>query len=363
MTCGVTTYNYAAPELLNSDGEPWSGTESYGFGVDVWSFGCIYFELVEKEAFVPDFTLHGSRHCVEWRLGPMPADAGLWPAGPRGTAGPAGLRELGAHGTVADHPWIAGSLRWLEKQRRGARGLLHLTAESPAVESDLVSINDPSSASDPRAITGSPAAPMPCEGRSGSTPSILSTRDDDPAPRQDPRPCKCAGHCYQPGHRSRGGCSTQSVVSGTMYCADCLCIVPRCCRPRLRGPLCFFHGKIAAGLSETMRLVKRVGHVLPELMPFTCMLPGIAERSAKTNDVGCLVVAAMLQNPRLVDHFVDLQFAQDDVSDEELLARMRGRCKDAMAEAAATEASLGRSGATVSGSHQNARHAYRVSGM
>ncbi len=60
--------------MLKSDDQPWSGTESYGFGGDVWSFGCIYFELTEKETFVPNYTLLGSRHCVEWRLGPMPAD-------------------------------------------------------------------------------------------------------------------------------------------------------------------------------------------------------------------------------------------------------------------------------------------------
>ena len=340
--------------------------------MDVWSFGCIYFELVEKEAFVPLFSLPDCRHCIEWRLFPMPADAALWVPGPRAFAGLAGLRQLGEHSAVVHHPWITGSLRWLEEHRRGARTLLMLTGDSPAMESDRVSIDGRSMAPDPRAIAGSPAAPTQRMGspaaptqRMGPTmapsPSMLSTRGDMAPRQEDPRPCKCAGHCYQPGHRTRGGCLTQSVVRGTQYCVDCLCCVPSCGRPRLRGHMCSAHRNFAEGLSTTTRLVQRVGPVLPELMPSMCMLPGIVERSTKTNDLGCLIVAALLQNPIVVDYFIDVWFAEDDVTDWALFASMRFRCKQAIAAADETETSLGRSGATASGSQQHARHPCLVS--
>ena len=82
----------------------------YGFGVDMWAFGCIYFEMVEKEGFLVYQSFYWCRLGLEVRLGPMPDGAGLWQPGPRDHVGQVELPELVSY-RVAQHPWIACTLR------------------------------------------------------------------------------------------------------------------------------------------------------------------------------------------------------------------------------------------------------------
>ena len=76
-------------------------------------FGCIYFELVERQVVVPDSIL-GGRMYVEQRLGQMPADVELREPSVRDTMRPVGIRTLAGH-AAAQHPWIVHSLRWSER--------------------------------------------------------------------------------------------------------------------------------------------------------------------------------------------------------------------------------------------------------
>ena len=53
MSVMVCTRNYSAPELIADDAD---ATRSYGAAVDLWSFGCIFFELLTGELFAPGKT-------------------------------------------------------------------------------------------------------------------------------------------------------------------------------------------------------------------------------------------------------------------------------------------------------------------
>jgi len=46
------TWHYMAPELLANDKLPRQARKEYGLGVDYWSLGCVFFELVAEETGV-----------------------------------------------------------------------------------------------------------------------------------------------------------------------------------------------------------------------------------------------------------------------------------------------------------------------
>ena len=339
MSAGITTYAYAAPELLavEPDGrDPWAGTQTYGIGVDVWSFGCIYFELVERQLFVPDSSIIGSRMYVEGRLGPMPLDVELWEPSDRDITWPVDIPKLAAH-AAAHHPWIVHSLRWSERDRRSPANLMGVVGESVAGADHFAT--GTTHEHDPRGSTGS--------AETISSESIVSIRSCSPvAANMTTWPCQCSGHCYQPGHRSRGGCECQRVVFGSLYCEDCVCSVAACGRPRLRGDLCFAHRKAERNLSTTMRLVRNIGLQEQELLLNASSVRGLVEGLGKTHDLGCLIVLALVQKPALFECFVSLRFSDHGETDEALFARFGRACVDATAkEERETASSRGQSDA------------------
>ena len=99
----------------------------------IWSFGCIFFELMVREMFSPECCLSACRVGIEERLGQVPERADLWESclGTR-AAGHACLAKVDTYDGVANHPWITGTLQWLEGQRLGAQNVLARTGDSVA---------------------------------------------------------------------------------------------------------------------------------------------------------------------------------------------------------------------------------------
>ncbi len=350
MSCGVATRAYAAPEMLGED-DDCGKTAAYGFGVDVWSFGCLYFELVEKLRFVPEDSVAGCRRCIEQRLGPPPPGAVIWPPAPRATAGPL-VVELEAHNSVAWHPWVAGTLVWQQEKRRGARNLqadvLNLPAGSQEKsEEDKGKIIDGASKEPER----EPAASPPAAARQAGTPGVTAGAfastplflPSIPVLRSKRGPCQCAGHCYQPGHRSRGGCDSASVLVGSSYCGLCGCSVPGCVRPRLRGPLCHGHRNTTAELPAVLRLARSLRRVLPSLLPKVTSLPHFVGRASRDRDLGSLVIAALVDEPAEVD-CVQVRFCDEGVSNEALAEELRRQLAMAVAETSPGWQGTGRDG-------------------
>jgi serine/threonine protein kinase len=318
LTCGVATLSYAAPELLGYD-DP--DTAEYGFGVDLWSFGCVYFELVEKQRFVPDDGVVACRRCIQQRLGPPPAGAVFWPPPSRDTAGVAAVAELDAHKAVAWHPWIAGTLRWKEEHRRGAQNL--------QVEAAILSDDVPASpvTARPAQVARTSAGDLP---ESKHTPLFRRPESAVHAPLLRPRRppevvvvrghCGCAGHCYQPKHRTQQGCSSDTVVAGSGYCELCGCSVPGCLRPRLRGPFCHKHGKSISRLPPSLVLARSLRVALPNMLPTVTSLPHFVERASRDRDLGSLVLSALISSPAQDVFNINMNGSQ---TDEQLVAELR----------------------------------------
>jgi len=342
LSCGCATLSYAAPELLGED-DP--DTAEYGFGVDLWSFGCIYFELVEKQRFVPDDGVAGCRRCIQQRLGPPPAGAVCWPPPSRDTAGAAAVAELEAHNAVARHPWIAGTLRWTEKHRRGAR-TLQVEAAIPSddvpaspVTARPAQVARTSAGDVPESVVHTPLprpaavhTPLPRPESAVHTP-LLQPASAVHAPLLRPwrtpevhvvrGQCGCAGHCYQPGHRYRSyagrGCSSDTVVAGSGYCKLCGCSVPGCRRPRLRGPLCHGHRRSLSDLPPSLALVRSLRVALPNMLPTVTSLPHYVERASRGRDLGSLVLSALTCSPREDVFNINVNGSQ---TDEQLVAEL-----------------------------------------
>jgi len=334
LTSGVATWGYAAPEML-IEGELWAKTAEYGFGVDLWAFGCIYFEVVERQRFVPEDSVSGCRRCLEQRLGPPPPGPGFWP--PIGSQARS-VAELESHNAVASHPWVVGTLRWEEESRRNAQNLLVELAAASSVRPGLPEEGTACgvAAATPRASAGEELE------LSGDSPDVFRSLELLRCRRAGK--CACAGHCYQPGHRTRPGCTAEFVVVGAKYCMLCVCCVPDCNCPRLRGPYCSAHGKQVAALPPELLLIRQVATSLPAMMPTLTSLPHFVARSRRDPDLAGLVFLGLVNAPAVMDKF-HLKFADESLTDEQLAADLRRQYADA---AEVLQTSPGRSG-TVQG--------------
>ena len=367
MTCGVTTYCYAAPEMLVSEAQgsdAWTENVPYGFGVDIGSFGCVFFELMTREMFSPECSLRACRVCVEERLGRSPESADLWePTLSTRAAGQTCLAKVEAYVGVAKHPWITGTLQWLERQRLGAHNLLMApTGDSVAVPTQTLSTQPVASAGEHRRHT------LP-SGIAGTTPhsddgddcesgaSIISPHRSSPIPEEPNKRCKCAGHCYQPGHRTRGGCDAVCVVAGSQYSTECKCSARECMRPRLRGRYCFAHRKLAMRISPHMVLLQNLAGVLQGMIPSMTSLPSIIASSRSAGDLGCLVMTALISEHNIAKYFGGLRFTDNGLTDKDMANTIRKQFGAAMAGTNGLHtASQGWSGTVCSGIQLDGLH-------
>ena len=69
MTTGLGTLRYSAPELLCC---PWQGPFEYGVGVDIWAFGAIWFEVLNRTEFMPGASDAKKMAALTCRLGECP---------------------------------------------------------------------------------------------------------------------------------------------------------------------------------------------------------------------------------------------------------------------------------------------------
>ena len=110
--------------------------------------------------------------------------------------------------------------------------------------------------------------------------------------------CQCSRHCYQPGHRTHG-CYSRVVVEGSLFCADCMCTVASCTKPRNDGPRCHLHRRAVGEMPWSLRAVRELGQRADEIMPidvcsFLSWFPRVH------SSLPHLVVAALLKEPSLV---------------------------------------------------------------
>ena len=249
LSTRVTTPVFLAPEVALV-GEYTGDDARYGTAIDIWAFGAVLYQVLTLKLFIPLGGDGDILDIIRWivrRIGPNQASTAstemykfissepdLWAC----TAG----HSVGTH-RGHGWPWVRAALVWDANARPSA----HQLARAPWNET-------PEVGSAPAAARGDAVTPDKKRKAPDSAQAlgVFSQPSSTTEPlKKVAKSCKCAcsGHCYQPGHRYRGGCDCRVIVEYTKFCMACKCAVPGCGKPRLRGTKCYQHGHVKAKLS------------------------------------------------------------------------------------------------------------------
>ena len=350
MSSEVTTLAYMAPEVMKVDPRRYP-TCPYGPEVDIWAVGAILFEALSLQSLVPSECWASRKHAWSalWRrLGPgLPPHSRPVPqpravaAVPADCAPLADVRKISAPCSQG-WAWVTATLRWDPQKRPSAPALAALpwgpTALAGMTEGDaaIAAVGTAQAHGALAATQGDQKRPLPlcdasgnAEGEKKSPPqvaapsqkAIAATQGNNSHPpatdvcpfrreapvevlRRARGDCQCSGHCYTPGHRKQKGCSSKKVVAGSDYCADCMCTVPRCRSPKLRGPRCSLHKRVWESLSAPVRVAHEmramaVEHIPCDVICYVSVWPQIQ------HDLLLSIAAALLQEPTALRAFVE----------------------------------------------------------
>ncbi len=260
MSTRVTTALYLAPEVaLLSAGEQESET-LYGTAIDIWGFGAVLFQVLSGEHLVPEY--HGDlTKVIGWiirRVGPNVTDT----AASAMYQSALSLSEQCPATALTKYqgngwPWVKAALLWKSTERPSA----HQLARTPWAEPEAGTAPEPQLGRAPATARGDAATPC------ASSPLGIFCKAQTPEPlATGATTCACSGHCYQPGHRYRGGCNETLIVSYSAYCLSCKCLVPGCDRPRLRGSRCHKHMAVWEHIPVELRATSAMAaHIIPNV--------------------------------------------------------------------------------------------------
>ena len=345
MTRQVVTLWYRAPEILLADTT--SPKVRYTSAIDVWSLGCVVYELVTGEVLARAATEQGLLRNIVRAIGPCPpplqAHYGAsirWvlaeqnaAATSQGHASAILVRDFAASGAAAS---VTKTLQWKPSDRPACEELLQDawmqasggsqdSAEAGAADeahrpaaTDSAGAAAADEAHRPQAATDSveaAAAAPRGDGLGGSGSSAFPASSQGQGSPwwlrsqvacttwKSPRMCACSGHCYVPGHRYRGGCDAVDLLIGSQWCPQCACTVSGCGRPRLRGALCCLHKREWEKGPLEFVLTRCARKALPWLMPcditdFVNLYPSVR------HDKAFVIIIALLKEPRAIASFV-----------------------------------------------------------
>ena len=249
QTRALGTPEYDAPELLlpGCGGPVLSVDAVYGFGVDVWAFACVVFEMVTGQHFV---------FCSPYdRLSAMIARLGHPPHMPILCAPMHGLLSLESALKDRDPSlteFLQAAFEWLPPRRKTIAQLLRsrwlarpseTSAQSPG-SGDAASAQSPGESSSRIGLTSAPSGSILQD-------SIIISRHQ----------CNCGRRCQNKGHSPNGpGCQSHELVRGTDLCVKCVCrLQPRCLRPRHNSTRCIRHQRFFTSLPWTLQAVHSLG--------------------------------------------------------------------------------------------------------
>ena len=321
MTPHVGTELYAAPEVLfggHAEDHNW-----YGYPSDVWSYGCIAFELLTLEMFLSGALEPEVVSSIVRRLGPFPpkaqrlgtrqdtllaAAARFARERPQLVEKVLLLKDMESRLSICALGHLSRVLCWLPSTRSCAKSLLsdawlamQDTPESTGASSVASASSWGRAASQDTLVDaiGAPspgAAALPFDwGCSHSQPHSVSMSEDD---------CACSGHCNVVGHRYRAQqgkrvCQNRLLVVGSSYCLSCVCSMSGCVAPRNKSDFCVSHRREMERLPWCARAVRAASHMLPTMVP--CDVVSFCEAFPHIrHSFFCTLMCAWLKEPTAV---------------------------------------------------------------
>ncbi len=336
MSVMICTRPYAAPELLSED---YDAKHAYGAGVDQWSFGCIFCELITGDVFSP------GKNCLEvvawWQVRlerPLPdhvcdelnIDLSRVEATARELRDKHPGAELGLAAVLAKEPWLSQTLIYEAGQRLTAKSLL-----SDNFDKGRPPINDTSQPLEPPASGPGPALPRCRKWKSlmseaPASAEAASIADGGDAARgtestpwsaaavrtvnSDRRPqvatvsgiCKCRGNCARRNEHRRdagstsggAGCHSSMVHIGISLCDECKCKVPDCMRPGHRSVYCYQRLRVLEKLEWPLKAAIAMGSLAEFVLPAD--VTDLREHAAQPQtraDLASMIAIALIKEP------------------------------------------------------------------
>lgn len=324
MSTRVGTFNYTPPELASKHADD---VADYGTYVDMWAFGCVYFELLRDESFAPGQNLTNIMAYWHVRLGPMPQEVadelGIATDQVRSAADAIKARDpevVVSSLIIQIEPWLSSTLVYVGSKRSTTTTLLAEAASAGAGASGD-DATGPSSPKGRRSVGSTPStssarldkASQPLSSWSSAAHETVGLRIGEVL-SQVPLVqgvCQCSGNCsYRNVHRkdtvAATGCRNELVHPANRLCKDCTCKVSDCMRAATKSGMCCMHDRIYNMCSEPLRASICMGDLACYLMPadVTDLRRHVAKQSLR-EDLASLVLVAMIKEPSVTKAFVE----------------------------------------------------------
>jgi serine/threonine protein kinase len=386
MSARVATLWYRPPQLFITDGSdaPGSTRCSYGFDIDVWSFGATMHEVIVGWPLVRAADALEAMQMLWQALGPCPQQ--LWPpimneklAQRFDSTDAASMRRqpLSSKADRAGWNLVTATLQWDPADRptmahvrkmvaagseaalNDSNGLGSGVSRSQQVSGNASTLQITATSSEKllaAAHLRSPADPdgafLDYKGRPTAIGAMLAKCPPcAPTFVVSDTCCSCSGNCNQPGHQ-RNGCDSKQLVDGARYCHNCVCEVPGCGSPRHRSPLCKAHGTVLATLPPAFALVRAYRDHLHLMVPvdITHFMRHVKQNVAFA-PLHMQLIIALLKQPTAVD-LLEVHASKGDVMDgafvadalRNMIRGMQTLTRDATADSVAEMSQLHRQG-------------------
>ena len=321
MTGNMVTCWYRPPEVFS---RCQAVRIQYGTPVDVWSMGCVLWELClwsiafggESEELTAAMIVHRLGQPQTWPPG-FP-DKALFPKEPQVGRTLVEVQELTGRPDDLDSgvDLLRKCLNWLPEERLSAEQCCkHPFCEEPSSAGQDPA--DPVCHSERRTVVEHHPGLIPASS-SGSGASRQPVQQGRPAPSTaalDPNggqpditpQCKCLGHCPG-GHRRGVPCtgqlpSTPAHPLGHSFCTSCRCSSPECIGARFRSPFCFHHAY--ENLSIEFRAIRhlQLTNIMQRMMPLSVQA-FLDASSTVPNDLALELIFAWFNEPLAIEALI-----------------------------------------------------------